>query len=120
MASVRAVLQQQHHGCTHATCLLDGVPHPGFAGPLVATENFARVVRVLGLGTHASLSSLEAQGALFCSLPWATVAKVRSASTTTNAADMVFRSLPTDAWPRLCPCVPALPLTAAPVAEPRR
>ena len=73
MQGVRQVLTMQGPACGFASCLLDGVPNPGVVGRLVATENLARVAKVLDLEPHTTVARLEAGGKRLCALAWQAV-----------------------------------------------
>jgi apyrase len=69
--------------CSHAAMVSGGMlqaSRDAFQGSLVATENFARTVMLLGLGEDATLSEVAEAGAATCAMPWQKVLEVRQAT----------------------------------------
>jgi hypothetical protein len=78
MRDVKAALHPERSVCQYQKCLLDGVPNLGFVGTLIATENFARVIKALALSDRATMDTLIREGEQYCAMTWLTVQKVRA------------------------------------------
>ena len=77
MADVTNALAETRAACQYTKCLMDGVPNLGFVGLLIATENFARVIKAVKLDQHATVEKLEKQGNELCSTHWMLARSVR-------------------------------------------